>query len=113
MTVIQNKIGSKAVLRTFVTVTANLTDFQAAGETVAGLGISQVYYTGDWTVARGANTVLALHGSDNWEFDGLLELDQDSTGNLTITAGTNPGMLILELRKQFALGTDPEYAGTN
>jgi hypothetical protein len=111
MPIVQNKVGSTAVIRCTANETFTLANLQVGSETVTGLGIMQVYFAGDWTVARGSNTKLVLNGQDNWIFDGVTEIKDDSAGTLVITNGTNPGTLIVVVRKFFS--SQPEYMANN
>lgn len=102
MPVIQNKKGSKVVVKTLVSETLALSALQSPGETIAGVGIAQVYWSGTWNVLRGGNVVLTLTGNDNWIFDGVTAINEDSTANLVMTLVSGTGTLMLELDKKFA-----------
>jgi hypothetical protein len=60
---------------------------------------------GTITVARGANTIAVLSGSDHWNRDSLWVRDaQDATANLAVTFSTSAasnGVIYVEMSKQY------------
>lgn len=65
MAILNNRTG-KATIKLTATANVALSALAAANETVTKAKINAVYWSGTWTVARGANTVLNLTGSDHW-----------------------------------------------
>lgn len=118
-----NKMGSTAVVRVTaassanaVTEAHNLSDFALTTssnvtENVVALTITSVYFSGNGTVTRGANVVLNLIDSDNWQLEGDAAIVNGAAANLSIT--TN-GTIILKVRKHFgAPPGEPEYFANN
>lgn len=100
MPVEQNKKRGKAVIRMVANGTITLADLQLAGETVRAASITAVYWTGPWTLTRGANTVLQLtDGQDNWELEGDVALNDGSDQSFVFSHGTPAGTIILEVNK--------------
>lgn len=100
MTIIANKKYGKALIKCIANTTISLANLQMSGETVRAARITEVYWTGPWTVKRGANTVLQLtDGQDNWIFDGDAALAQDDTASLVFENGTPAGTIIVEVNK--------------
>ena len=100
----QNK-GGKAVIRDTANATyvvagnSAASNVASAGETVVGASISQIWWTGDWTVKRGANTVLVLKDSGSWDLNGSgINLGEFPAANLVVEAA-NTGTIIVELSK--------------
>jgi hypothetical protein len=100
----QNK-GGKALVRntanqTYVVAgTSPTSNIASAGETVVGAGISQIWWTGEWTVKRGANTILVLKDSGNWDLNGSgITLNEFPDATLVLEAA-NTGTIIVELSK--------------
>lgn len=112
MPIIQNKQNTQAVIRSTATETFNLADFTIGDETINSLHITQVYWTGPWTVARGANTILSLVQADNWIFDGVTALREGGDQSITVTPANSEtgqtGTIIMVLKKQNTI-TDPNY----
>ncbi len=83
-----------------------LTDLQAnSSDTVVAFTVGRIYWsTANTTtgikLARGANTLVILQGSDHWDLDvSELALTQDSTANLVITIPDGASTCVLELKK--------------
>ena len=101
MAVINNKKGSTATIRLTATANVELSALATGGETVSGAIITSVAWStnGTITVARGANTILALSGSGQWNLNeggGALTEDLAAKFAVTISAGT----LILGVAKR-------------
>jgi hypothetical protein len=100
----QNK-GGKAVIRDTTTATytiagsAGVSNVASVAETIVGASISQIWWTGDWTVKRGANTVLVLKDSGSWDLNGSgINLGEFPAATLVVEAA-NTGTIIVELSK--------------
>lgn len=69
------------------------------GESVSALHITRVMWSGNTTIARGANTVLVLTGEGDWALsDGGISLTEDETANVVITAAAG-ATAIVEMHK--------------
>ena len=102
--IVANKKGGKVVIRCDSNNTMNVSSLAVGGETLTGLVITQIAWTGSntWTIARGSNTIFTLPGNGqlNLAASGIT-LGEDGTANLTIT---NPqaapaGTLLIEVKK--------------
>ena len=110
MPVIQNKKLGSAVIRATANETINVQSLAIDGEVIKGVSIIEIYWTGPWTVKRGANTILSLtDGQDNWILDGVTALKEDYAADIVLEASNSAlgqtGTIILEVKKY----TDPEY----
>jgi hypothetical protein len=102
MPIIQNKRNGKFVIREIANATYSVANVTLANtatsepDDVVGMGITELYWTGEWTVKRGANTILVLSdGQDNWIFDGDFALREYPAADIVITAGSVAGTIIL------------------
>lgn len=101
MAVINNKKGGNALVRVTGTTTIALSDLQVSGETVTAASIVGICWStnGNITIARGANTVVALHNAGQWDLSkcgGALGEDKTATIVITVTTG---GTCLLEVSK--------------
>jgi len=88
------------VIRAIADETITVASTAVGGETVAGLGITGIYWTGDWTVKRGANTLLVLtDGQDSWDLTGWGSLREDAAADIVLTSGTVKGTILLNCTK--------------
>jgi hypothetical protein len=108
-TVTDVRVINQVVNATFINVTSNWTAANSSttygkSETVERVNINGVKFTsnGSWTVARGSNTVMVLHGTDNFDFSGNEQsLSTDSSGTIVVTHTVlATGTLVLELSKK-------------
>lgn len=99
--IIQNRKGSaKAVIRVDSTATIPVANLAADNtETISSANITKLYWStnGSIAIARGANTILTLFGSDHWDFHGI-SLNEYSSANLVFTV-TGGGTMIVEVAK--------------
>jgi len=101
--------GFKKQSATVVAVTntsIQLTDLQAnSTDPVTAFSVARVFWsTANTTtgikLARGANTLLVLQGTDHWDLAASgISLTQDSTANLVITIPDGVSSCVLELKK--------------
>lgn len=102
MAIINNKKGSTATIRLNATANVALTALAVGGETVNGAIITSVAWStnGAIVVARGANTILDLSGSGQWNLnEGGGALTEDLTANFAVTV-TGSGTLLLGVAKK-------------
>jgi hypothetical protein len=96
MAIIQNRRLGTAVIRDIANATYQITDFatpNTSQETVNNVSITQIYWTGDWTIKRGATVVfrdLNSHG---------IALTDNNAANLTINTTSTSATLVLKLSK--------------
>ena len=96
MPVINNKKGSTATIRLTATANVALADLAKDSETISGAIITSVCWStnGAITVARGANTILTLSGSGQWNLnEGGGALAEDKAANIAVTI-TGAGIYI-------------------
>jgi len=103
------RVINQVVNTTFLNVTATFTAANSAttytkSETIDFIDIPGVTFTsnGSWTIARGSNTVLVLHGTDKFNFahDGQ-SITDDHTGSVVIThSAAATGTLVVEFSKK-------------
>ena len=101
MPVINNKKGSKATIRLTSSATVTLADLAKDGETISGAIITGVCWStnGAIVVARGANTILSLAGSGQWNLnEGGGALAEDKAADFAVTI-TGAGTLLLGVAK--------------
>lgn len=111
MPIVYAKPGGKTLIRltanaTLVVVGNNSVSNVAASnsEIVESATITKVFWSGNgqYTVARGANTILTLHGNGWWDlYQHGIALTEDSTANVVITNSSgSTGTIMLELSKK-------------
>ena len=77
-----------------------VSNIASVGETVVTAAVSQIWWTGDWTIKRGANTIFVLKDSGYWDFNGAgVSLGEFGSANLVLEAA-NTGTIMIELLKQ-------------
>lgn len=100
---------NQVVNSTFMNVTTNWTAANATtvvykSETVSGLEITSVTFSsnGNWTVARGSNTLMTLHGTDNFDlYQKGQSLREYSDANITLTLSASAsGTMLVEVSKR-------------
>lgn len=100
MPISNNSRKKSCTIRATANETITVASTQLAGETVVGLGITEVFWTGDWTVRRGANTLLVLtDGQDSWDLTGWGALKEWMGADIVLEQGTVPGTIILGCSK--------------
>lgn len=108
-TAIDVRAINQVVNATFMNVTSTFSGANAAttygkSETVERVTVDGVKFSsnGSWTVARGANTVMVLHGTDSFNFaaDGQ-SVSDDSGANVVIShSASATGTIVLEFSKK-------------
>lgn len=89
---------------TFVVVGNNSVSNLAVGsENVATATINKIFYSGNTTIARGANTIFSstTGASGVWDLSTHdISLSSDPAANIVVTIGTGGGPAILDIRKK-------------
>ena len=104
MAIINNKRGGTATILVTANTNIALADLEAGDETVTAAQIRMADYCangdGVWTVNRGANTILQLAGSANFDFagTGFGSIAVDETAAINVTCSTS-GTLVLHVSK--------------
>jgi len=104
MTVLSNPKRGRATAHFVATGNVALADLNADNETVTAFDITDVKWSGSWTVVRNGNTVFALTGSGEFDLAGsgmAIGIANDQTAVCTLTTGT--GTLLLGLSKKSTL----------
>lgn len=92
--------STQLVWHTVVTGGFLVDDAQIAGQNVRDLNITSVHWSGQWVVTRGANTVLDLIESGDWNLSQMgMSLHNLSVGANVHCVLTGSGTLILEFDK--------------
>jgi hypothetical protein len=100
MPIVRNSKKRTVVFRATANETFTVASTVVGDETVVGLGITEVYWTGDWTVKRGANTLLVLNaGQDNWDFTGWGSLIEWYDADIVLEQGAVLGTIIIGCSK--------------
>ena len=95
-----NSKKKSLVIRAVANESFTVASTQVGGETVVGLGITEVYWSGDWTVKRGANTLFVLtDGQDSWDFTGWGSMKEWPAADIVLEQGTVKGTIILGVTK--------------
>jgi hypothetical protein len=106
----KNRLYGHVAWRATSTQTIQLSDANYSNaENVQALNITKVIYSGPWTVARGANTILNLGANDSFAFDFSamgLPLSEFNTANIVVTTSSSNAFIIIEANKaSYANGT--------
>lgn len=104
MAIIQNRRLGTAVTRDIANATYQITDFatpNTAQETVNSVSITQIYWTGDWTIKRGATIVFqTANNTGFWDLNSHgIALTDNNAANLTINTTSTSATLLLKLSK--------------
>lgn len=104
MAIINNKRGGTATILLTANGNVSLADLQVGDETVTAAQIRMVDYcangNGVWTINRGANTILQLAGSANFDLagTGFGSISTDETASINVTCSST-GTVIIHVSK--------------
>jgi hypothetical protein len=97
MPIVNNKLNSYVVIRATSNETYALADVQMTNETVNGLEIKEVFFSGNCAIARGANTLLTLNGTDHWRLDtAYLAMTEWPAANVVVTVTSGSLIIVLD-----------------
>jgi hypothetical protein len=104
MAIIQNRRLGSAVIRDIANANYQITDFatpNTAQETVTNVSITQIYWTGDWTIKRGTTVVFQTGNNTGfWDLNSHgISLTDNNAANLTINTTSTSATLVLKLSK--------------
>ena len=100
MPIASNARERNCIIRATSAETITLANTQVGSEVVVGLGITGVYWTGDWTVKRGSNVLLVLNdGQDSWDLMGWGSLREWKDQSIVLEQGTVKGTILLNVTK--------------
>lgn len=102
--IIINKSLRRAVIRVTSNTTITLANLATSNtETVDSAGIVQVFWAGNCSIARGANTICVFPGGTaghhNYMGHGI-SLNEFATANLVFTIGDAASFMVVEVGKQ-------------
>lgn len=74
------------------------------GETVQSMTVSEVMWSGDWTIARGANNVATYGGAGHHDYQASgmpLEInDSERSANCNVTLNSGTGVIVVKMHKK-------------
>ena len=104
-TPIQNRLNGHAVFRFTANATIALSDMSVntSQENITNMAITKIFWTGDWTIKRGSNTVFTsnTNTADHWDLKGSgISLTEDSAATIVVNTTGTTSTLIIEVAKQ-------------
>lgn len=104
MAITQNRSKGHAVTVDIANANYQLADFAVPNssiETVTGVCITKIIWTGDWTIKRGATVVFQTANNEgHWDLSSMgISLNTGSTANLTVNTTSSSATLILGVSK--------------
>lgn len=106
MAIIKNQIGGHVGTLDFANVTyttANIASPNTSVETVTGMGVARILWTGDWVIKQGANTLFQTPTGTSgvWELnaEGLVLTGANSAANITANTASSTSTLVMILTK--------------
>lgn len=104
MAIIQNRPGGHAVTLDFSNTTYQLTDFATPNtsfETVTNLGITKIFWTGDWTISRGANVIFKTsNNTGHWDLNKTgIAITSSSGATISVNTTSSSATLVLGVSK--------------
>lgn len=83
--------------------TANIASPNTSVETVTGMGVARILWTGDWVVKQGANVLFqtAANTSGTWDLssEGIVLTGANSAANITANTAGSASTLVMILTK--------------
>lgn len=115
MAIMNNKKGSTVTLTVTSNTTFLLSDVAVAGETVASMTITKIFWsTANTTtgvqITRGANNYLKLVGTDTWDFT-QHPLTADPTASIVVVIPDGASSAILQVHKKSTYTSDYSSGG--
>lgn len=106
MTIIKNQLGGHVGTVDFANVTyttANLASPNTSVETVTGMGVARILWTGDWSIKQGANVLFQTGGNTSgvWDLssEGIVLTGANSAANITANTAGSASTLVMILTK--------------
>lgn len=91
----------ETVVRATATETLALSGLAKGDQTVTAATINKILWSGNWTIARGANTKFVLSGSGSFDLDSMgMPCQEDKTANLVLTLTSGTGTLVVKCKKE-------------
>ena len=104
MAIISNRRAGHVTTLDTANTTYNLTDFASPNtsvETVSAISIVKIFWTGDWTIKRGATTVFqTANNTGVWDLNSAgMAITANSTANLVLSTASSSASIMLNLGK--------------
>lgn len=106
MPIVKNQLGGHVgTLDTanVVYTTANLASPNSSVETVTGMGVARLLWTGDWTISQGANILFQTGGNTSgvWDLssEGIVLMGANNAANITANTAGTTSTLVMVLTK--------------
>lgn len=97
MPIVYNKRNEFVVIRATANETYSLANVQLSEETVIGLEVKEIFFSGNCGIARGANTLLTLNGTDHWRLDqAYVALTEFPAADVTLTVTSGSMIVVLD-----------------
>lgn len=106
-----NKLMGQATVVATATVSVSLADLQMPGETLTGIRVKRVFFSGNVAVGNSTVNFMVANGTDHWAFDQYAAATPVLNG-LTVTVASG-GCAILTLDKIGTLDPATAAADTN
>ena len=111
MPIIQNHRRGKVVIHQLANAEFSITDFATPNtsvETVTGITVTKIFWTGDWKISRGSNVIFqTANNTGVWDLAAYgIALTQDPTANLIVNTASTSASLVIEIAKQSNTLTD-------
>lgn len=100
-----NRPNGHVSFRMVATTTINLSDMKLASEgTITAASITGIFWTGPWTIARGANTVFITDSNTNGTWDlkamGTPIVDYNTSATIVCTTASANATLMIQFNKE-------------
>lgn len=106
MAIIKNQTGGHVGTLDFANVTyttANIAVPNTSIETVTGMAVARIKWTGDWSVKQGSNVIFqsSANTSGDWDLQGqgMLLLGSNTAANITANTTGTSSTLVMVLTK--------------
>ena len=103
---IQNRINGHAWFRATANATIQLSDLVANNSlegNASAMSITQIFWTGPWSIARGANVVFQSNGDFNGHWDlaaSGVALREYNGANIVLTTASATATILLQVNKE-------------
>lgn len=69
MPITSNQVVGQATVLSSATETITLSQFQLPAETLTGLRIKRIFFSGNVAISNGSANLINVTGTDHWQFD--------------------------------------------
>lgn len=106
MAIVKNQIGGHVGtvdIANAVYTTANIASPNSSVESVTGMAVSRLLWTGDWVIKQGANVIFqtGANTSGTWDLssEGILLMGANNAANITANTTGSASTLVMVLTK--------------